>query len=67
MMEEPRCRNCRFYSAPGNKLGYCRINPPTPNPEDEEGSRHGEWPMVWADDWCGKHKRKEQVEYFESP
>lgn len=56
-MPEPvvmvECRNCKFFSSPGNKVGRCRINPPAVDVEEEE-----RWPQVWADEGCGQGRER---------
>ena len=41
---QPTCETCKFYCG---ATGECRRNGP---------NRHGTWPEVLSDDWCGKHQ-----------
>lgn len=43
----PRCADCRFFTADTARRGACRFNPP--QWADDWG-----FPVVKADDWCGK-------------
>ena len=55
---EKSCCNCRFYhhkkvsNATGMGMGTCRFNPPV----------DGGFPGVLGTDWCGKHKKLEDLE-----
>ncbi len=53
------CRHCRYF-APERpkggdvvKYGRCRRYAPLPC---TEMSRHGYWPLVHPDDWCGEFR-----------
>ena len=59
--EDRRCWTCRhFHWVPhmmdsDGSQGYCRRNPPVIS----EGA---EWPMIYAEDWCGEWSRLEGFE-----
>ena len=48
-MSKPKCETCRYYD---DRVGECRINPPTIIP----GHPDGIWPIVETDGWCGEHE-----------
>ena len=51
------CKVCAFYedhignSHDVENAGLCRSNPPVSQPEADQ---RGLWPVVSADDWCGR-------------
>jgi len=52
-MNTPACRNCRFYSAPGNAIGKCRVKAPVAISFGLDQGK-SQWPNVEANDWCGE-------------
>lgn len=58
MNKNPACRNCVYFSDPGNATGKCRINPPE---TITEGADFGDgiWPTVWAYHWCGRWSQRQ--------
>ena len=68
---EERCSACRFWSVfyEGDALnpeaiveGFCRRLPPSPQVVNEDdltwANTHAEFPMTWADQWCGEFERR---------
>jgi len=55
------CRYCRFFSPEppraGEKVKFGRCHRYAPGPCTDM-SRHGYWPLVRIDDWCGEFRDK---------
>lgn len=53
------CENCRYYF-----FGFCRRYPPTVfvDPESQEDETLSQWPAVEAEDWCGEHQFRQEVD-----
>ena len=50
------CESCEYweaYTETGYASGECRENSPVVRRSDSE-----RWPIVYRDEWCGKHKEK---------
>ena len=54
------CEHCTYYQVVSSTIGQCRFNTPyimhveTWEPDAVTGS----WPVIRAQDWCAKWKRK---------
>lgn len=60
----PKCQDCRFFDpapyyllANGSSKHQCRENGPTVS--HHMANDTARWPLVVADDWCGKFQPKD--------
>jgi hypothetical protein len=55
------CRDCRYFAAEQERSGepprYGRCRRHAPGPCSDSG-KHGYWPLVHSDDWCGEFKSR---------
>lgn len=55
----PKCSSCKWYGAlrDHKNAGECRAAPPVVIPISPN-NKETVWPVVFRDEWCGKHRAK---------
>ena len=60
MEQERRCDLCSFWVGSSQGKGSCRRHPPRPTGATGQNDLATNWPLVFANDWCGEFDLREK-------